>query len=519
MSDTNRFFQPNHVNDSSKSPSLESPWSGSNHDVLPSNSNAFKCHDGDQGDMNMNGNHQASFDSNRNNKNTDKKRLHRSFDDDTHNTFDFHRTPSKKIKVSDPTDQLPTWPCPLCTFSNRLKDDRCHICAAYKPSSKPASQRNSSTHNHAIEEDNNISKLINGLQNVRLNANHSNQNDQTHPNPLANAANDDAMDSMDGIIGKLQSLQFDEKANAAINESSKMNDIIDTLSHLDMNQSHPKDIHRMVKDINREVNQFIIDLQNQLYWKFKIKKESSKFRKMPHQHSIDRISRILTFYDDHHTEEYSLFQFVNDQESDYKHLQSDYQHIITDNVVSNDPVIKMKKVFGLYCDYIAQTLPKCGDTEQCLILQRYRDEDDEDDDIFDDKLSDLKSKMDVMHCYLFHTESCGIAIDTQNECKQLAFGGEWYWFYDDLDIKWIPYKRTDQLKLNNAWRNNVDELVIVLDGRYKVQFKRNSNNSNPCGWQYDDRKSNGWRRRVIYGTRDRDGLLNGIVCEKQPIVM
>ncbi len=265
-------------------------------------------------------------------------------------------------------------------------------------------------------------------------------------------------------------------------------------------------------------------------WKFKIKNESKKFSAMPYRSNMDRIIGIMTFYHDNHNEEFNIFSYVNDSESDYKYLKDDYDNIISNNIISNNNIITMKKQFGIFVDYISQMFPICSHNK-CNIFRRYSDDkhNNEDDDMFDDKVQHFKQIMDILHCYLFHTEHCGIIIinDKMNLNKNnnsnnlnyinLKFGGLWYWFYDDSNCKWIPYNKCDQLKLNMGWRNNNKEVMVGVNNKYKVQFKRDSNNIDPFGHQYDCKRNDSWRRAVIYGVTDINGMLNGIMCDKNPM--
>ena len=158
----------------------------------------------------------------------------------------------------------------------------------------------------------------------------------------------------------------------------------------------------------------------------------------------------------------------------------------------------------------------------CPIFKRYHDEcdDDEDDDIFDADIKYFRKTMDLFHCYLFHSDNCGIIIDQKQynppktEYQELKFGGQWYWFFDDGEVKWVPYNRENQMKLNEGWRKNEKEIII---GKYKIKFKRHSANLYPYGEQQDYQKRGSWKRAVIYGVADKDGLLNGIPIENQSL--
>ena len=431
------------------------------------------------------------------------------------------QAPSKRRKTSDAN----TWTCQLCTLDNSNKYDRCTACSSPKPNKNRRNDDYKSIfddNKQSVElknnndDSNNISNLINGLKSFRINANNANNANQQQQQKGENGGNDndnnDALNSMDGIIGQLEKFQFDKNANCAMGNNSKMNDIINKLSHLNMSNSNKNEIVNMVKDINDEINKFIIELQQSLYWRFKIKNETKRFKKIEHRESIDRIVQILTFYHDNHNEEFSLFEYVNDDDGEYEHLKKDYENIIEKNIISRDNIITMTKQFDLCRDYILQNLPKC-DIKTCGIYSRYHDEVDEDDDMFDDDIKEFKKKMDLLHCYFFHSDNCGIIINNKVEKYQhLKFGGQWYWFFHDAEVKWMPYNRENQRKLNEGWRNNQNEVII---GKYRIKFKRGS--TNPCGEQQDYHRKNSWKRAVIYGIADRDGLLNGITCEKQQL--
>ena len=454
-----------------------------------------------------------------------KKRSFGAYDEDNDHKIDYHTSPGKKQKTVHRAENEATWQCELCTLHNKMSDDNCSICS----SPKPEDNTNKDNHHHSrghqnikkndnskrddedvknSEDGNNLSKLISGLKNVRLNANNQ-SNDREEDNK-------EALDSMDGLINQLQSIQFDANAQSAMNSNSKMGELIDKLDNMDMNN-----IQTQIKSINAEINRFILELQAQIYWKYKIKKSTKQFAKMPHRESMDRIISILTFYHDQYNEEYNLFEFICDKESNYTFLENDFKNIITSNVVSIDNIISMKRIFSLYLEYTQQNFPKC-EVKTCCIFKRYRDEQSEDDDMFDDELKAFKKKMDTLHSYLFHPDHCGIIVDKEamQKSQQLMFGGQWFWLFefDDLSMKWIPYNTQDQMRLNNAWRNGQNELLVGKSGAYRVKFKRSSD-GHPFGQQYDVnyRGKNAWRRAVIYGVPGSDGILNGIHCQKNPL--
>ena len=82
---------------------------------------------------------------------------------------------------------------------------------------------------------------------------------------------------------------------------------------------------------------------------------------------------------------------------------------------------------------------------------------------------------------------------------------------NEEDIQWIPYMEQEQGQLSSAWNNGMDH-VFLKDNRYKVEFKRNPTYPRPSGYQFVCDQLKPWKRAVVYGTRDGDGLLGGVPC-------
>ena len=90
---------------------------------------------------------------------------------------------------------------------------------------------------------------------------------------------------------------------------------------------------------------------------------------------------------------------------------------------------------------------------------------------------------------------------------------KWYWYCDEGDIRWIPYKDNDQQLIKDAWMNNKENVIIME--RFKIDFKREQSGT-PAGQQYNYQVASSWRRPVIYGEPDNQGCLKDIPCEKMP---
>merc|ERR1712228_1123009 len=100
--------------------------------------------------------------------------------------------------------------------------------------------------------------------------------------------------------------------------------------------------------------------------------------------------------------------------------------------------------------------------------------------------------------------------------KKVIAKEKWYWFCDEGGIKWIPYKDEHQSVIENAWNDQTKMHVIVME-RFKIDFNRSANaDAVPSGTQYNYQIHDSWRRGVIRGIPDKGGLLNGILCDKNP---
>lgn len=334
---------------------------------------------------------------------------------------------------------------------------------------------------------------------------------------------------MDGMIEQLQNLEFDPNANTALNQNRTMNGIIHTLSRMDVSQSNGRDIQNMVSSLNAEINKFILELQNQLYWRFKIRSETKKFQNMPHRDSIDRIVSVLTFYNDHHHNEKVLIEFINDKDADYCHLQTDYMNVIGNNMendgTQSNGVILMKNTFGILRDYVAQNLPQCQH-ETCPILKRYHSVHGQKLDVNlyhssqpQQRLEWFRRTLQQLHCYLLHSDQCGIVIAAKDKVGviKLKDGGKWYQMFDDVNtIKWVPYGEIEQKQLRSAWESGIDH-VFLMDRRYKVEFKRDPTYPRPSGYQFLCSEAKPWKRAVLYGKRDGDGMIGGVPCDEELI--
>ena len=323
---------------------------------------------------------------------------------------------------------------------------------------------------------------------------------------------------MDSLIGKLESLQFNEYINKnKQNElNSKMNKLINKLHNLDMNKNE------IINNITSEINKFIIEIQKSIYWKFKIKNQQKKFEKLKYKQSVERIINILTFY--HSKNEiklniFDIFKFINDEGINLlNNIKIDYNNIINKNIISNNNIINMKNEFFLIKDFILQNISKCN-IKKCIIYKRYsfnNDNNDDDDLLMNDNLKYFIKIMDIIHCFLFHSDECGIIKNKNNI-------GQWYWlnndYYNKNDIKWIPYKLKDQKELDYAWLN-MKKYALICSNTYQVVFDRvNSIKNkiiNPSGWQYNHLHKTNNPRPVIHGIMNKNGLLNGIKCDTLP---
>eukprot|EP01084_Bolivina_argentea_P184190 317716_1 len=91
-------------------------------------------------------------------------------------------------------------------------------------------------------------------------------------------------------------------------------------------------------------------------------------------------------------------------------------------------------------------------------------------------------------------------------------GSKWYWFCDEGNIKWIPYREEHQRVIDEAWNNHKNQVIVAE--KFKIELHRDG--PNPAGQQYNYLIHNSWRRGVIKGVPDDKGLLNDIPCDKNP---
>eukprot|EP01083_Nonionella_stella_P142607 441640_1 len=91
-------------------------------------------------------------------------------------------------------------------------------------------------------------------------------------------------------------------------------------------------------------------------------------------------------------------------------------------------------------------------------------------------------------------------------------GERWYWFCEDKGIWWVPYPDDQQDIIENAWVSNKPNVIV---GVYKIEFIR-GNPGIACGDQHNYTIYNSWRRGVLRGKPDKQSMINGTICEKQP---
>ena len=157
---------------------------------------------------------------------------------------------------------------------------------------------------------------------------------------------------------------------------------------------------------------------------------------------------------------------------------------------------KVKRHLGNWCK---QTIKRYKQEIDNKVDDPEEDTDtDEDEDKDGDGDGDAKNPTDAL--------PSPVAKDSNNK--------KWYWYRDEGGkIEWIPYKDEHQKIINNAWEN--DKLDVIIMEKFKIDFQRGHGGS-PSGQQYDCQRFNSWRRPVIYGEPNQQGLLRDIMCRKQP---
>ena len=98
-----------------------------------------------------------------------------------------------------------------------------------------------------------------------------------------------------------------------------------------------------------------------------------------------------------------------------------------------------------------------------------------------------------------------------NKKKTGTDGGQWYWFCDDHNqYKWYPYRLNDQQRINEAWNNNIPQVIC---GNYKISLTLDS--QTPNGHQQNITIHNATRRQIVYGSSG-DSCFAGITPEINP---
>ena len=137
-----------------------------------------------------------------------------------------------------------------------------------------------------------------------------------------------------------------------------------------------------------------------------------------------------------------------------------------------------------------------------------------------DKVEWFRKTMDILHCYLLHGDECGVVVTAKGmvSVSKLEDGGKWYQMFDDVNcIKWIPYGELEQKQLRSAWESGMDH-ALLMDKQYKVEFKRDPTYPRPSGYQFACSESKPWKRAVVYGKKDDDGLIGGVMCSEKSTI-